>query len=146
MQVLHGIITGTSPASASTAAVGSPLHGMEQFDSIQIAAEVQGGTGGTLDLYVQASWDGGTTWWDFAHLPQLAAGAAAIKYMINAPGMGSATMTVIGKGTTPAMAVNTVSGGIGAWGKSIRVLAVAGASTSAGAAQTFTVHGLRLKH
>ena len=143
---LHGIITGTSPGSAITAALGSALHGLDVYDAIQIACEVQGATGGTLDLYVQASWDNGTTWWDWAHLAQLSAAAAAVKYMINAPGMGAAAITAVGKGTTPALAVATVIGGVGSWGRSIRVLSVAGASTSAGAVQTFTVHGLRLTH
>jgi len=136
---LHGSITGTSPNAASTAVLGSALLGTSRYDAIQIICEVQGATGGALDLYIQSSFDGGTTWWDLAHLPQLAAAASAVKYAIVIPGVSTDDITVIGKNTTPALAANTVVGGM--WGSSIRVLAVAGASTSAGAAQTFTVHG-----
>lgn len=138
--VVHGAITGTSPAAASTAAVGSTLVGVEKYAALQIACEVQGATGGTLDLYIQTSFDG-TVFWDLIHLPQLAAAAAAVKYMVNLPNMGATAITVVGKTGTPALAANTVTGGVGSWGRSLRLLAVAGAGTSAGAVQTITVHG-----
>lgn len=136
---LHGIITGTSPATAADAAVGDVLHGLAKYDALSIMCEVQGATADTLDLYLQSSWDGGTTWWDYAHLPQLGAGAAAIKYAIQVPSMLESTITVIGKGASPALAAGDVIGG--PWGPAMRLFAVTGASTSAGAAQTITVHG-----
>lgn len=130
-------ISGTSPASASTAVVGSPIVGLGGFIGFRIVSELVGATGGTLDIYLQWSPDDGTTWFDYVHFTQLAAGAAAIKYNTNS-GLSLATITTVGKGTSPALAANTATGGL--IGDQLRCLAVAGASTSAGAAVAITVY------
>lgn len=122
----------TSPAAAGNSNVVFAT-GLQPFDNIVIDADLVGATGGTLDVYVQRSFDNGTTWRDFIHFPQLAAGAAAVKYSV-APSVGAGTIVVVGAGTSPALAVNTcVNGHVG---DSLRVLMVAGAGTSAGAAVT----------
>jgi hypothetical protein len=134
-----GTITGTSPASATTAAIGTPLTGLGQYRSLQILATIQGGTGGTLDLYLQTSPDGGTTWVDYAHFAQLAAGAAAVTRLITVSKGGSsgATPVTVGTGTTPALAVNTVVGGD--FGDRLRLIGTGGAGTNAGATQTILI-------
>ncbi len=140
MTVAAHLISDTSPATAVTAA-GDTCAGLSKYDALQITAELVGATGGVLDVYLQTSHDGGTTWWDFIHFPQLSAGAAAVKYMVNIPGAGATGITVIGKNTTPALAVNTVVGGC--WGDMLRALYVGGASTSAGGAQVINILGYR---
>ena len=109
------------------------------MEALRIVAELVGATGGTLDVYLQTSDDGGTTWYDWAHFPQLAAGASAIKYAFSVPSAGELGITTIGSGTSPALAANTVVGG--PWGDRIRALYVAGASTSAGAAVVINIYG-----
>jgi hypothetical protein len=137
-----GTLTGTSPAESAPAAADAAaaslgtVAGLAKYDLIQVYCEVQGATGGTLDLYLQTSFDEGTTWWDWAHLDQLSAAAAAVKYVVQ-PSTSTAILT-IGKGSSPALAAGEVCG---PWGNLMRVWMVPGASTSAGAAQSFTFYG-----
>ncbi len=140
-------ITGTSPAAAGQAALGS-ANGLDQYDSFFVTAALVGATGGTLDVYLQRRVDdAGTVWADFAHFPQLAAGAAAIKYAAAMMPPPASTATVIGttadNGTSgaPALAANTVVGGHP--GDTVRVVCVAGASTSVGATVTVYIKGRR---
>jgi hypothetical protein len=142
VSVAQHIISDTTPAAASTAA-GDTVAGLGKYDAIQIVANLVGATGGTLDVYMQTSPDGGTTWYDYVHFPQLGAGAAAIRYMVNIPSAGATGITVIGTGSSPALAANTVVGG--SWGDRLRALYVAGASTSAGAAITISILGYQAK-
>jgi hypothetical protein len=127
-------LSSTSPASASTA-VGATVTGLGAFRSLDVFATLTGATGGVLDVYLQTSPDGGTTWVDYAHYVQIAAadGAANKRFLVTNGGQQT-TVTTVGTGTTPALAANTVLGGD--FGDRMRVVYVAGASTSAGAAQT----------
>lgn len=137
---LAGTITATSPASASTAVAVATVPGLEKFDWFAIEADLAGATGGTLDVYVQRRL-ANNLWRDWIHFPQLAAGAAAVKYSVQSG--STTTITVVGGGTDAspgvALAVNTALGGHP--GSELRVVFVAGASTSAGAAQTVRVYG-----
>jgi hypothetical protein len=124
----------TSPSSATTTAF-TPATGLGGYRSMAVYAALQGGTGGTLDVYVQISPDGGTTWVDYAHFAQLAAGAAQVFRLFTVSKAGQQTaIATVGTGTSPALAASTVVGGD--WGDRLRVVAVAGAGTTAGAAQT----------
>jgi hypothetical protein len=127
----------TSPASATTVAQ-TPVTGLGPYRSMVVFANIQGGTGGTLDIYIQFSPDGGTTWVDYAHFAQLAAGAAAITraFAVSKSGQQT-TLQTVGTGTSPALAASTIIGGD--WGDRLRVVAVAGTSTSAGAAQVISL-------
>lgn len=131
-------ISGTTPAAASTAVVGVPavFATFEDMpESLDVEAALVGATGGTLDLYLQTSPDGGTTWVDYAHFAQLAAGAAAsfVRFGV-ARHAQQTTITTVGRALVPALAVGTVVGG--PFGDRMRLVAVAGAGTSAGAAIT----------
>lgn len=128
----------TSPAAASTVAQ-TPVRGFGPFRDLWIYAELTGATGGTLDIYLQTTYDGGTTWVDYAHFPQLAAGAGVIlrTWAVSARAQQT-TLTTVGKGTSPALAANTIVGGM--FGDQFRVVAVAGAATSAGAAQVIQLY------
>src|SRR5262249_6183355 len=68
-------LTFTSPGAPGTVAQ-PPTLGLGAYKSLSIFSMLQGATGGTLDVYLQYSPDGGTTWVDYAHFPQVAAGAA----------------------------------------------------------------------
>lgn len=132
-------ITGTSPASATTAVLGGAI-GVGQYDALRIVGTIQGGTGGTLDIYLQTSVDG-TVWHDYAHFAQLADGASQIIRSFSVARQAQQTsILTIGSGTSPALAANSVVGGD--FGNQMRVVCVAGASTSAGATQTITITGV----
>jgi len=134
----------TSPASASTVA-GSIIRGLDQFDWFTIDADLVGATGGTLDVYLQrliGDPSTSTTWRDWLHFPQLAAGASAIKYTAGTgPNSG---IVVVGTNTSPALAANTAVAGHP--GYALRALYVAGASTSAGAGVAISLTGWRSTH
>jgi hypothetical protein len=101
------VITGTSPGSPSTAVVGSPaLFGsfFEDVEAIDVLAVIQGATGGTLDLYLQTSPDGGTTWIDYVHFTQLAAAAAATTKRFGTTRHVQPALTAVGTGNSPALA------------------------------------------
>ena len=143
-------ISVTSPAAASTV-VSTEVTGLDKYDSLIILAVLAGGTGGTLDVYLQVATkeeDGAATEWvDYAHFAQIADGAAAIKRLWSVTRHAQITsIATIGIGTasTPAVALaaNTILGG--EFGSRMRVVFVAGAGTSAGAAQIIDIIGTRL--
>jgi hypothetical protein len=123
----------TSPAAASTVA-GPIVTGLGGAGSGQIFATLTGATGGTLNIYLQSSPDGGTTWSDYAAFAQLAAGAAATSVSFTlSKGQHQTTITTVGTGLSPALTTGQVLGGD--WGDRLRLVFKANASTSAGAAQ-----------
>lgn len=129
------LFSGTTQAAPGTLAHAA-VTGLGAFNSMTVWANLVGATGGTLDLYLQYSPDGGTTWVDFVHFGQLAAGAAAIQKVFSITKDGSTGLTTVGSGSTPALAASTVINGD--WGDRLRVVEVAGASTSAGAVISLT--------
>lgn len=142
-------ITGTSPAAAGKAVLGSPLAGLTRYSSMRIDALLVGATGGVLDVYLQRLIPGTTTWLDWLHYTQLAAGGAAIDYTTYASGdVPNVTISTVGQLSTDlstgslVLAANTFLGGHP--GDQIRAVCNAGASTSAGAALTIYVTGFEL--
>lgn len=130
-------LSGASPAAAG-AAVGVTVTGLGAYRSLSVYANLQGATGGTLDVYLQYSPDGGTTWVDYTHYAQLAAAAAATALVFAVSRAGQqTTITTVGTGLTPALAADTVVGG--GWGDRLRVVFVAGSGTTAGANQIILV-------
>lgn len=139
---------GTSPAAATTpnATVGTPNgasngQALNRFSNCTFYATLAGATGGTLDVVVQSSVNGGLAggWYDVIHFPQLAAAAASVAYVISigrspvAPSATSPPIVVNKVDLTPALPVNTsIPNGMG---NALRVIYVAGVGTSAGAAQ-----------
>lgn len=129
-----GAVTCSVPGVTCPAGIaqGMPL---EEADNLTFYAALVGATGDTLDVYWQDSFDGGTTWVEYAHYTQLTAGASAIKYVFSVSrGSQLVTPTAVGFGNTAVLAGGTVRGG--GWGGQFRMRFVAGASTSAGAAIT----------
>lgn len=144
------IFVETSPAAASTVVSSQPVQNstspypagvaspIDDADALGIFAELVGATGGTLDVYVQISPDGGLNWSDMVHFPQLAAAAAAVKYSASISLFSNITTPVVtGKNLVPAIAVNTVVNG--AFSDRCRLVFVAGGGTSVGAAVRVTI-------
>ena len=146
----------TSPATPSTGTassvqvIGAPttapagvLTGvqLDGFGGLAIAADLVGATGGTLDVYIQTSPNGGTTWFDYAHFTQLTNGNAAVRYAFAVSPSGLLTPSVVGINLTPALAAGVCIGG--AWGDRMRLVFVAGTGTTAGAPVKVYVSGQR---
>src|SRR5260370_39600997 len=113
---------------------------LEDCDAVDIYATLKGATGGTLDVFVQASPDGGTTWFDVVHFAQLAAGAGTFNYkttiaMYAQP--ASAEPVAVGTGLAPARAAATTAQCDGY--ERLRLVLLARAHTCADALQTSDV-------
>lgn len=142
------ILTGTSPAAAGTALVGAAQGGLERYSGLRIDAIIIGGTGGTVDLYLQR-WLTTGIWLDWCHFPQVAAGVTKLYSCLIGVEAAGATSSIIQVGQTTddptvgalVLPANTF---IGAITDKIRMVAVAGAGTSAGAVQTVYVTGHEL--
>ena len=128
---------GTAVSSQSVQSAGGNLATgvagpMADYDAVDVIAELKGATGGTLDVYVQISPDDGISWYDLIHFQQLASAAAVMYYQ--APVSNATTTTqpiLVGKNLVPALAVNTVVNG--AFSDRMRLVMVAGVSTTVGA-------------
>jgi hypothetical protein len=132
------VISDTSPAAAGTT-VGGHVGMLQNYDSLTIRATLTGATGGTLDVYLQTSVDG-AEWVDYIHFAQLADGAAAVTKAVVVSRAGQQTaITTVGTNASPALAANSVIGGD--FGNQMRAVYVAGAGTSAGAAQVIRIKG-----
>lgn len=138
-KTLEEVITTTSPAAASTVAT-APVP-LTKYDELTVIAELQGATGGTLDVYIQETYDvdpstgdalATATYYDVAHFEQLAGGAAAVVKRVAT--QRDSTEQTIGKNLTPALSAGKFVGS--PWGPLVRLCLVAGASTSAGAPVT----------
>ncbi|HEY3494730.1 MAG TPA: hypothetical protein VGK73_08600 [Polyangiaceae bacterium] len=139
---LVGSITGTSPATASTAVIAGTVANLQKYDEIHVEADLVGATGGTLDVYIQRKL-ANNLWRDWVHFTQLASGGAAVKHSVRHGAAAGLTVTGGGTDAAPgvALAANAQVGGHP--GTEIRVVCVAGTSTSAGAAVTLRVFGLK---
>lgn len=145
MPVANFVFNETSPAAAGTAASSQPVLGVSDnglpggvcgligdYEGAELIAELVGATGGTLDVYVQLSPDGGLNWYDVIHFPQLASGGAAVIYQAPlSTATNTSTPVVVGKNLSPALAVNVVVNG--AFTDRLRLVMKAGSGTSAGA-------------
>lgn len=134
--------TSTSPAAASTTFYPSSAGFVTEvglFTSCSFTALVQGATGGTLDIYIQTfmAAQAGGKWTDAAHLTQLAAAAGLAKVAFTltrfSPSTSAITASLNTVDGTPTLTANTVVPGL--LGVKLRIVYVAGASTSAGASQ-----------
>ena len=140
----------TSPAAAGTVASSQVVTGslaanvqagvagwVDDYESIDLAIDLQGATGGSLDVYVQISPNNGAHWYDIIHFPQVLAGAALVHYQVPlSQATNTLTATQVGKDLSPALGlVSGIVGAVinGAFGDRFRLVMVAGAGTSAGA-------------
>lgn len=141
MSLKELLLQDTSPAAASTVASTVGLvTGLDQFDWFTIDALLQGGTGGTLDVYLQRFVASLNEWRDWIHFAQLASGASAVRYVLDSS-WGQSGIVTVGQGTSPVIAVATQANLHP--GQKARLLFTAGASTSAGAVQKVVLTGWR---
>jgi hypothetical protein len=129
-------LTTTCSAAGSTTTSSATVTGLSRAIAISIEATLQGPSGSTLDVYLQHSPDGGTTWYDYAHFSQLAA-SQAVSTQMYVPGIGD-KVTVIGKGATPLLAANTFVGGHPF--DAMKMVMVTGAGTTLGKSQVMKIH------
>lgn len=129
------IVAFSVPATASTTTIGTMFSLGGQYDKIVLTSTLTGMSVGTLDLYIEESWDLGVTWYQVGHFTQLA-GAAAVatkRQIIPYPGTGTAVAT--GKSTLAAATLALAAGTFceAPWGPLLRVISVTGAGANAGA-------------
>lgn len=136
-------LSGTSPAGASTTTVdATSATQVGLFASCSFVATVQGGTGGTLDIFIQTRFKQkavpGFFWADATHMAQLAAAAPAATFAFTltrwSPTTAAITGTLNTASGTPLLPVNTVVPGL--LGDQLRVVYKTGAGNTVGAAQT----------
>ena len=133
-----GTTVSSQPVSSSNIAGNGIAAPLDDAEAIDIAVDMVGATGGTLDLYVQSSPDGGVNWYDIVHFPQLTAGAPAIKYQAPLSLFTNSTAPVqVGKNLLPALAAGAIVQG--AFSDRLRLVMVAGSGTTLGALVRMTV-------
>lgn len=139
MQVFH--VLDTSPAAPGTV-IGVAQRGLGRFNSLRIDALLVGATGGVLDIYLQRQ-IALNVWADWCHFVQLAAGGAAARYSLKCSMTDSTTIVTANAGTDAVPAVTLAAATFlgGHPGEGFRLVYVAGASTSAGAAVELYVTG-----
>jgi len=155
MPLANWVWNETSPSAAGAAASSQAVQGaasylpagvagpVDDYAALAIVAELVGATGGTLDVYIQQNPSGdGVTWFDLVHFAQLSAGHGAVTYESSVSLYSQATSpVVVGKNAAPALGAGTSLNG--AFSDRLRLLMVAGASTTAGAPVKVTVCGQR---
>lgn len=138
----------TSPAAPGTVASSQPVQGspsanmppgvaglFDDYESIDVVAEIQGATGGALAVYLQISPDGGiSNWYDIIAWPSATAGSG-VKYYQSPLSLATTTTTttVVGKNLVPALSAGS-SGAVvnGAFNDRCRIVMVAGSGTTQG--------------
>lgn len=138
-------LTDTSPAAASTVVSTAIVFKGSHFwraEKLTVDAILIGGTGGTLDVYLQRK-TGTNAWMDWIHFAQVAAGTTK-RFNVVITGEGAVASNApfdVGGGTDAApgvsLAANTSTNCLPTG--DVRAVFVAGVSTSAGATQTITI-------
>lgn len=145
MASFAGMLTATSPAAPGTGLGTSNviISKLDEYESLLIVPSLIGATGGTLDVFIQHSYDEGNNWVDYIHFAQLAAGAAASKQFVSVSKFGGQVVTfpTVGYNLTPTLAAATAVGG--PFGSQMRLIFIAGAGTSAGAAISVSIYAQR---
>jgi len=134
-------LTATCSSTASTTEVGATANGLLRFDWFTVDANIQGASGGTLDVYLQRQIEA-DLWADWLHFPQLTDGQAATQYC--AQSGSDKTIHAVEQGTdgsagTPVLAANTFIGGHP--GNAVRLVTKTGAGVGTGTSQTVKITG-----
>lgn len=114
--------------------------GLDAFDYITAIITSVGGAGGTINIVLQVSHDGGTTWRDWFRSDDITDGASAETIVVS-PHSGDGTPVVVGMGETPALAKGTVAPG--SWGSKMRCTIDAGDGVDTAVEQVVIIEGYR---
>ena len=134
-------VTGTTPAAAGTAVLGSAVTGIDSFRQVVVAAHMTAPTGGDLDLVVQTQF-GDSDWYDAASFPTIEPGDDPVVYAVTLSRSLSFIIPIrVGTNLSPALTDWGLSV-LGVFGDNLRVIATAGAGTTAGAVTTVNFFGL----
>lgn len=132
--------TVTVPMNSSIGG-GTVFAGLQNYDSLIFLINVTaaGTATGTVNIYIQDSWDGGTTWDDMVSSAQLTLGTTTGTQRFVIQGRIASTITQATAVSVAALSAGTVRGG--PFGDRIRIREkVAGTSGSpAGATYTITM-------
>lgn len=144
----YPLLSVASPAAPGTQILGS-FQGLTRFSVLTVDAILQGATGGTLDLYLQRLVDPvNGIWFDWARYTQLAAAVAAKSYTLSLdPSAAAPTITNVGEWNAAASGTPVLAAGAIVPchpGDQLRLVAVAGAGTTAGSTQAVYVTGHEL--
>ncbi len=134
-------LSATSPAAQSVVEFGATTDEYD-FDSVTAHLVVAGGTGGTLNVGLWTSLDGGTTWDEWHRSSDITTGAAAVAYSVSThPGTGA--QVTRGRYTTgtivPALTKGTTAPGL--VGRRMRVVFETGSGMTVGATQVILIEG-----
>jgi hypothetical protein len=127
------------PSTASTTTVGAAFSVPDAgtMNSMLVVANLVGLTGGTLDVYLQDSFDAGVTWMDCAHFTQVTA-AGTVKESAGIQPVKTNTAIGIGTLAAPGVALAAANLRSAPWAPLMRIVAVSGAGTS-GVTRTQTI-------
>lgn len=123
----------TVPTTASTTTYGTSGNGiiyLPAADTYVILAQLTAGSVSTLNVYIQESWNQGTTWEDVAAFVQLTA-AQTKNYRLVLPSAGTATTVGVGTVSSAAPALAAGSFADGPWGPWLRLVSVTGSGANA---------------
>lgn len=82
MSQIRGAVINLTPVTTAGTGTGTQIFqwGSGPFDNANFFLNVTTATGmTTLDVYIQTSWNSGTTWTDFLHFGQVGASASSIQ-------------------------------------------------------------------
>ena len=132
----------TAGASGGTTIEPETFKALERYEEVQVVAQLRGVSSDTLDVYLQRK-VADNVWADWCHFPQIASGAAVKTYSVTMASNNGAVLVGSGTDASPgqALAANTYVGGHP--GDELRIVSVAGASTSASADQDIYLIGYR---
>lgn len=144
MSVANGsslkIIFENSPSSAGTFVGQTVLGGFSVYDTITAFATLTGGTGGSLDVVIEGSFDG----INFFERVRFKSVPAATTDVQSATVVIGDKVTQIGKSSLSSPGSNILGAGVvahGHWGEFLRLKFIAGVGTSAGALQEVQLAG-----
>jgi hypothetical protein len=138
-----GVAVSSQSVNNAASYLGAGIAGpLDDFDGLDVVAEITGNTGGVLNVFMQTSPDNGLNWFDAISFPTVAAGASQLAFRAQLSiSQASATPTIVGVNNAPSLTPNTTVSG--AWGDRMRVAMRSGAGTSAAGSVVVRLIGQR---
>lgn len=130
-QTAQVTVTLAVPITASTTTYGAPFQLAFPCDWAVIIATLVAGSASTLDVAIQETWDGGTTWTDVCHFTQVTA-AATVQYRVVTSHLG--LIQAVKSGTVASAVPALTAGKVcdGPWAPLLRLVATTGTGTNSG--------------